>query len=622
MLRFTLVTTFILTLAAHARAQSVEPDDATVTPLAPALDPHDGAVLDLCALATPSDGTSSVRQRAVVFGPAGFERLERDDTFARTGAARHAGEAFIAGLPLDRLYQVITTIAPDPAWLSRDRLSIAELSRHLLANASPAMVGGADRGPQERAFAAYSVACADWVFVPVVDSASWSWRWFDPPTNKLALLRRGPISEPTGSHPLMRGRAMLLPDVTFAGRVGAYHREGDIFVRVAVVRGGSAHDVGMPDYPPADWGQGIPGHLSAIPDASCAIGAPRDGATGVSCRGALDGRYISQGKNEFSLGVCTARNLDNPEVWIACIVRLGAEKVAGGAQRQLRKVRGLNLFDQLRQHDGRPALRLGRHEGVKVGYGFYVPAPDGGIASYFKVTRAGPGGPDGTFDPSILRNRFGSTPYGSRVYEYPQSNLYFAPRLEGGVLAGMSAPTTMTTGPLAGQTITFPAWAAGVSLGTAWDLSGTVGSPEWRTMADIHLLAGATTSARVGLLLVDWPSVEKGVYVGPRLKAFASLALAWGWTWASVNESASASVDDTGAVFSFGGDYATGRMIGVSGTVGLEYMIAPDRLVRVDLSWRTHAAVTLETSAEMQELAQRRDHYNAVLFRLGLEIGR
>lgn len=230
----------------------------------------------------------------------------------------------------------------------------------------------------------------------------------------------------------------------------------------------------------------------------------------------------------------------------------------------------------------------------------------GGIRAYYKVVKAGRGGPDGQFDPSILRNRYGAAPIGTRVYEYPQSNLYLAPRLEGGVLAGMSAPTTLTTGPLAGRTIAFPSWAAGVSLGAAWDFSGAVGSPEWRTMAEVHALAGATSSARVGLLLIDWPSIEKGVYVGPRLKAFASLALAWGWVWASVNERTSASIDDTGATVRIGGDYAKGRMIGVSGTLGLEYMIHPDRLLRLDVSWRAHGAVELRQRRDVGARATRR----------------
>lgn len=613
MLRFAFVTTAIwVGVIADAHAQAIEA----------ARDPHVGAVLDLCALGTISDGTSSVRQRALVFGPAGFESLDRDPTLSHVGAARHAREAFVAGLPLDRMYQVVTTIQPDPTWLSREQLSTAEISRYLLESNAPALVGGTDRGAQERALAAYSAGCADWLFVPVIDSASWSWRWFDPPTNKLALLHDGPLVPPDGTNPLMRGTAMMLPDITFTGRVGAYHREGDRFVRVAVVSGGSAHDVGMPDYPPADWGDGVPDFLSAIPDASCVLGTPRDGAPGFQCSGVLDGDYISKGKNEFSLDVCTARNLNNPEVWIACITRLEAEKVAGGAQRKLRKVRGINLFDELRRHDGSPAIRIGRHEGVKVGYGFYVPDEHGGMAAYFKVTKAGPGGLAGNLDPSMLRNRFGSTPIGARVYEYPQSNLYLAPRLEGGVLAGMSGPTTMTTGPLAGQTVTFPSWAAGVSLGAAWDFSGTVSSPEWRTMAEVHALAGATSSTRVGLLLIDWPSIEKGIYVGPRLKAFASLALAWGWVWASVNESATASVDGTGATARLEADFARGRMIGASGTLGLEYMITPDRLLRLDVSWRAHGAVELSASPDMHELALRGDHYNALLLRLGLEIGR
>lgn len=580
-------------------------------------------MLDLCTLGTVSDGTSSVRQRALVFGPAGFERLDQDPTLAQLGAAQQAREAFIAGLPLDRWYQVVTTIAPDPAWLSRDRISAIEIAAYINASSSPAVAGGADRGAQERALAAYSAGCADWLLVPVIDSASWDWQWFDPPTNKLSLIHDGPLTPPDGTSPLMRGNAMLLPNISFAGRVGAYHREGDTFVRVAVVSGGTVHDVGMPDYRPADWGAGVPNFLSAIPDASCMPQTPRDGTAGLACSGGvLDGDYISRGKNEFSLGVCMARNLNNPEVWVACITRIEAEKVAGGAQKHLRKVRGINLFDQLREHDGDPAIRLGRNEGVKVGYGFYVPDAHGGMAAYFKVTKAGPGGLNGQIDPSILRNRFGSTPIGARVYEYPQSNLYLAPRLEGGLLTGMSAPTTMTTGPLAGETIAFPTWTAGVALGAAWDFSGTVGSPEWRTMAEVHALAGATSSARVGMLLIDWPSIEKGVYVGPRLKAFASLSLAWGWVWASVNEAASGSIGPSGGSVSFSGDYAKGHMIGASGTVGLEYMINPDRLLRLDVSWRAHGAVELHTGADMQELGLRNDHYDALMVRLGLEIGR
>lgn len=597
--------------------------DVAVADPGPARDPRPGRVVDLCTVGEVSDGTSSVRQRALVLGPAGFERLDQDPTLQQIGASRHAREAFIAGLPLDRMVSVVTTIAPAPAWLDREQLPVADIARYLVETDAPAFVGGADRDAQERALAAYSASCADWLFVPVIDSASWSWRWYDPPTSKLSLIIDGPAIQPDGTNPLMRGTAMLLPDIAFAGRVGAYHREGDHYVRVAVVRGGSEHDVGMPDYPPADWGSGIPEFLSAIPDASCAIPAARDGAAGLQCQpGVLDGDFISKGHNEFSIGVCKARNLNNPEVWVACITRLEAEKVAGGAQKRLRKVPGINLFDQLKEHDGEPAIRLGRHEGVKVGYGFYVPDAHGGIAAYFKVTDAGPGGVDGNIDPSILRNRFGPTPIGARVYEYPQSNLYLAPRLEGGLLAGMSGPRTLMSGPLAGQTVTMPAWTAGIALGAAWDFSGTVGSPEWRTMAEIHALASATSTTRIGMLLIDWPSIEKGFYVGPRMKLFASLALAWGWVWESMNESASATVDPSGGSITLSTDYARGQLIGVSGTLGLEYMVNPDRLLRLDVSWRAHAAAKFTTTQDTEDLALRSDHFDALLLRLSLEFGR
>lgn len=574
-------------------------------------DPHAGAVLDLCVLGERSDGTASVRQRALVLGPAGFERLDRDPMLRQIDAAGHARQAFLSGLPLDRLAQVVTTMPPDPAWLARERLSVAEISTYLATAWGPAIAGGAERAPQERALAAYAAGCADWLLVPVIDWASWSWQWFDPPTNKLSLLLDGPPVPPDGTSPLMRGTAMLLPDIAFTGRIGAYHREGDSFVRVAVVSGGSERDVGMPDYPPADWGSGVPEFMSAIPDASCAIGAPRDGAPGLRCGpGVLDGAFLSKGTNEFSAGVCRARNLNNPEVWIACIARLEAEKVAGGAQKKLRQLRGLNLFAELRERGGEPSVRIGRREGVKVGYGFYLPDERGGMASYFKVTEAGPGGTGGELAPSILKNRFGPTPIGARVYEYPHSNLYLAPRLEGGILTGMSGPSTGSFG----QEVVFPSWAAGVGLGAAWDFSGTVGSPEWRTMAEIHLLGATTSSARLGLLLIDWPSIEKGFYVAPRLKAFASVALAWGWVWASTAES----VIDT-----VNGDYAEGRLFGVSGVVGLEYMLDPDTLLRLDVSWRAHGAAQLSARTETDlDLETRGDHYDLLLLRLGVELTR
>ena len=70
------------------------------------------------------------------------------------------------------------------------------LSTHVLDSATPAVAGGADREPQERSLAAYSAACADWLFVPVVDTATWTWEWFDPPTQKLALLHDAPLTPP------------------------------------------------------------------------------------------------------------------------------------------------------------------------------------------------------------------------------------------------------------------------------------------------------------------------------------------------------------------------------------------------------------------------------------------
>ena len=51
-----------------------------------------GAVIDLCTHHEVSDGTQSVKQRAVILGPAGLERFDADPGLAALGASTHARE--------------------------------------------------------------------------------------------------------------------------------------------------------------------------------------------------------------------------------------------------------------------------------------------------------------------------------------------------------------------------------------------------------------------------------------------------------------------------------------------------------------------------------------------------
>jgi len=105
---------------------------------------------------------------------------------------------------------------------------------------------------------------------------------------------------------------------------------------------------------------------------------------------------------------------------------------------------------------------------------------------------------------------------------------------------------------------------------------------------------------------VDFPNLEKGFYLAPRTKVFASLAFSGGWLFVSLPDQS---------------QVLQGYMIGVAGAVGLEFMINPDRLVRLDVSGRTYGHASVDATPETAELADRHDNYSTVMARLSVEVG-
>jgi hypothetical protein len=575
-----------------------------------------GSVIDLCTRREPFDGKRSIKQRGVVLGPAGLERFDADPKLAALGASAHARETIVARFPLDRLYDVVSTLPGDPSWLGRASVPLAEVEDTLARAALPRPFAGDEPGgdERERAFVRYSLGCADWVLVPVVERVDVRWD-----NQRVELRELGVVKTAAGARPGfgVEAREMWLPQLDVTLRVGVFYRRGDALVRSALVSGGSRKRSGMPDLPPASWGAGVPAFVSAIPIASCAI-PPHgiDDTKGLACpAGTASAALLSHGKNEFSDHVCQARTMENPDQWAVCAVRLETELAVGGAQKQVRELPELRLFDEERRGnpldpDG-PALAIGRHEGVKVGYGFFTKDAEGNMTSFARVLRPGPGGAAGEFERTALRLRFGDARPGERAFEYPQSNLYFGVRLETGPLYGMAPPTVFPTGPLARTVAAFPDWVGGLGLSSIWDASGAVNWTEFRTGVEAHALAGATPSVRMLALPIDFPNLEKGWTLG-RMKLFASLAFSAGWLFVSLAE-----LDSWLGI----PRVLQGYLVGGAAALGLELMLTPDLLVRVDVSGRAYGLASVTTTAETQALDARDDHYAALVARLSFEFG-
>ena len=579
-----------------------------------------GPVLDLCTLGETSDGTRSVKQRGVLLGPAGLERFDADPALAAIGASVHARETFVARFPLDRLYGVVTSLPGQPSWLQRKSIPLSEVADALSRVPLERPFAGEDEGggARERAFVRYSLSCTDWVFVPVLDHVGVRWRW------QMAELRS--VGATASSNGASAGaevtqREMYLPDIKVAMRIGVFRRQGDALQLKQVVHGGTDKNTGMPDLPPPVEGAEIPPYISAIPDATCAVPeTATDGTPGLGCPpealGSASQAMLFLGKNEHDSRVCQARNMWNPGVWALCTLRMAMETATGGAQKNTRKVPGLLLFDRLQQgnvKDARgPGIAIGRHEGVKVGYGFFTQGQNGKMKSFLRVTHVGPGGRDGDAHRTALRSRFGKAAFGETVYEYPQSNLYLGVTLGGGPLLGMAGPTTFTRGSLAGRTATFPSWTGGLSLSFMWDYSALSGLPESRTGIEAHLLTGVTSSVSVLTIPVDFPKLEQGFYLGPRTKIFASLAFSAGWLFVALADQVQ--VTGIGGVFS--AQALRGYLIGAAASVGVEYMSTPDRLWRLDIAARSYGRARLGTDLDTSELDQRGDSYASIMARL------
>jgi hypothetical protein len=137
----------------------------------------DSAVADLCRIAAPKKGGQGwAKQRLVIFSLDGQDVTELPEkevnekgeelkgvehhVFRASSVHNHLRNVFFSTFPMERFHTVVAQLTAPPSLLGKRSVSAEE------------MVRAAELDP----FAAYSIACADWVMAPRVVGKTATWR--------------------------------------------------------------------------------------------------------------------------------------------------------------------------------------------------------------------------------------------------------------------------------------------------------------------------------------------------------------------------------------------------------------------------------------------------------------
>ena len=170
-------------------------------------------------------------------------------------------------------------------------------------------------------------------------------------------------------------------------------------------------------------------YVSARPDPKCEIPDRGNHSKALECTGhpdTLPEKPGVPGFGESTKPVCNdPKRLESREGIADCAIHTAAELFTISLQKEARDVDGWRLYAPLEiRGEKRPAFSLGDAEGVTRGMGFHAVrvAANGeqDRVGYARVTRLGPGGPEGSETLSELAWRFGDMEEGLRMDEYPQ----------------------------------------------------------------------------------------------------------------------------------------------------------------------------------------------------------
>jgi hypothetical protein len=579
--------------------------------------PAAGEVFDFCALKPRADSTRFVKQRVIVFAPAAADSIAGDAAIKAVEGPRHLRDVFAARFPLDRFHNIVATLPGRAEWATAAEVSLDEVGARLGPQASR---GDSAEASREARFLRYSLACADYVAFPSIESHEAKW------DEKEVQTKGG------------GKKKVKVITLKLTGAVGIFRRDGAALRLVQTVRASVpgmldfATDITAGAIPDVDVdlkaaglrlavktaskALRLPPHLSAVPGEACALGrAPQDGVAGLAgCpkQGTASGELAASTLDERAGPVCReARSEGTPaprqrEAMVICEVRSRAAQLARALQKEARGVEGWKLFAPLEKAlPGDPeahTMSLGREEGVKTGHGFFALSPARERLAYFKVTSVGPGGEKGTRDPSELSMRFGAAPLGSRLEEYPQIGISLMPYFGFAYLTQNHGKTVVTRPDGAIDRYRLSPLAVGGGAYVSYDLSGHLGAVEtYLRIGAAYFVAPGWLNAK--LLPVD-VMFEKGFYIGTG--ALWYLGVGGGLTVVKVN------VPETGR----GGvaQKLGATVYGAQLRTGLDYMLSADASLRFDVGARLHFnAASYETSdgsAVANNWDQRADHYS------------
>jgi len=573
---------------------------ATDFPITPAR----GPVVDFCGMTPKGDAAVQYQKKRVLwFAAAGLDGVESDPWIAFLDGHDMAREAWQSRVPLERFHNVLTSIDGVPDWVDRDDLSYDEIDQRVLDAATDRPFAGPEGNLRdEKLFILYSLRCVDYIMVSTVRAAPVSWDWRQ-------------IKQVKGENGSASAEAyqLYVPNIRMTGATTAFRRNGDRFEKVATFPTNIKGNIDQDKNKPA-W-DAMPDHVSAIPTSACQPNFTHTGTPGLGAgceTGVADATMVAHAHYEVNGRVCEEREKKNVEAWIRCEPRTATEQFIGDVHIQIRRHPEFMLYGRLQSVAGdrdRPGIGLGDDEGVKVGYGFAHVDDEGWMQTYYKVTSVGTGGPEGVANPSEMNLRFGDVPPdGTRLEEYALTGFSMWLKGHGGGLFLNEGAVPITSGPLAGNQFAMPRFVTGGGIGFALDWGGLVDVPELYTKLDFSVLYGTNGSTDLIMFPVDWPWIEKGFYIGRRLK----LNIGGGMVWNGIQVTLRPDVgeDQTVSAFSLGG----------AGEVGLEVMLRPDFFFRVDAQYRMVAPPNYDDddAAIVGEFAARNDLLASASGRMGI----
>ncbi|MFO0679948.1 MAG: hypothetical protein U0169_25720 [Polyangiaceae bacterium] len=535
-----------------------------------------GEVLDFCALAPKPNAESFEKERVLLFAPSETGHLNEDEKVRDIDGARVFREVFTSRFALDRFHNVVVGFAGEAGWTTSDTITLEAVREYL---AKPRLEGDDEhtaRAERERAFAAYSAGCADYLVAPQMTS------------HTLAKAAEGGKGEPTAR------------ELEVGASLAIFRRDGSTFRRIALLSASvptyldRATDMAaskMPDTrvagidvaDAAKLASSPATYVSAVPDAKCL--ANKLGTDGVStlpsC--ATKGESTSEqtlGRVDERLGpVCReSRSTSIPEgerapLLLRCEVRARAFQLARALQRDARGVEGWRLFGVLANAESHPSMSLGEEEGMKVGYGFEVTGKDGERLAYFKATDVGPGGAKGEAAPTMLSLRSGEAPNGSRIVEYPQLGLSLTPYGSIATLLWVGGTTALSNATLT-QDFALPTVMFGGGGTLGYDMSSILGWNEFHLRIGGGIFFGEGLNTQAQIIPFDfW--LEKGFYLGRRVTLVTALGPSMQLTSVSLRQTTPKSALDEPYDL-------TATQFGPAARFGVDILLHPDWSLKIE----------------------------------------